>query len=1033
MSLSHLLAQARPAVEQLSLDALASPFPHYVIFFSVSTGQERACTEQVCGDTLDEVWLTAGKSLQRWCEQETKEPCWLRVDAVSNIEALRWENLQKKLRATKRNYFRFGLSFNPTFEYALLEQEIAAHALLYVGTEGVATPNTKNLANYSRQRFGIELQWPENPEQLIWRFSTRSVFSDGQQTWPIESHGRHSGYRKLDAWHDELEPMIYSASDYLARQIKSSGLYHYGWFPCFDRAIPTYNTLRHASSTYSLLEGWEVTRNKQQFSAIERALHSLSETLIHTYQLPDDSEADFLHDTDDEIKLGGNAVSILAMVKYSELTGNLRYLAQMERLANGICFMQNRETGGFSHVLNTGSLSLKAEHRIIYYDGEAVFALMRLYGLTKNPRWLACVERAMDYFIAQKHWQAHDHWLSYCVNELTLYRPEERYYQFGLDNVRGHLDFVLNRVTTYPTLLELMMAAQRMIVRLQADRQHCHLLDDFNLEQFYLALEYRARYLTNGFFWPELAMFFKKPEKIVGSFYIRHHSYRVRIDDVEHYLSGYIAYRKYLHERPSENRLPAPSGKQQLVFLGGNFRYEGNGIEIATIRRCALFIRELDVKPMVIISSWNPALARTVAELQQTGRLPETIEAKTVYDWLPEMLERGELNPLPELSSGQRIKIRQDNAKKIKALRYADEHGHVSYEDFICSRSGLIMLRRSYRTDKGITSLDKIQLSFAGQIRDYATEGAFASAMLTHNLDKTTTWHFLVDKNLAWRDFVCSQPKNILHATMSAVIHSTHRLDNGHYKQAYGHLLQDEKLLDRLLVLTRQQHDELAQEIPGPQRLRTIPHHLDNQSTSRRPEKETSRRVLFMARYSPEKQHQLLFRAFSRVVEKLPDAELHTWGMGALKEDLSLWVKQQNLSHNIYIHGFSADLAEIHRQSACSVLCSHHEGFSLFALESFGYGTPLVSFDIKYGPRDLLKDSGAGLLVENNDEQALADALISLLTDPDKLKIMQENAFRHASRYSEQSVAQLWQAWWQDVRLLHQERHEEIPRKIFSE
>lgn len=1019
MSLSHLLAQTRPMVEQFNIDALTSPSPNYVIFFSVSTGQERAHTELAGGKTLDDAWLAGARALQRWSKKEAKAPIWMRVDVVNHVEALRWDALQSKLRKTKRNYFRFGLSFTPTFEFAILEQEIAANALLYMGTEGVATPNSKNLANYSQQRFGRELQWPDDPAQPIWRFTTCGVFSDGNQTLRIESQGAHSGYRQLPHWQDELEPMIHSASDYLARQIKKSGRYHYGWFPCFDRAIPTYNALRHASSTYALLEGWEVTQNEAQFAAIERALSDLSATLIRTYTLPEGGEADFLIDTGDEIKLGGNAVCILAMAKYTELTGNRQYLAQMERLANGIAFMQYAETGGFSHVLNAADLSLKAEHRIIYYDGEAAFALMRLYGLTKAPRWLERVERAMGYFIAQKHWQAHDHWLSYCVNELTLYRPEERYFQFGLDNVRGHLDFVLNRVTTYPTLLELMMAAQHMIARLQKDEKHRHLLADFDLEMFSRALEYRARYLANGFFWPELAMFFKKPQKIVGSFFIRHHSYRVRIDDVEHYLSGYVAYRKYLQGGQPE--ASAPVRKQQLVFLGSNFRHEGNGIEISTIRRCALFIRELGIKPMVIISSWNPALAATVKQLHQNGKLPQPVEAMTVYDWLPDMLMRGELRPLPEGPAGKVIKTRRDSAGKIEALRYSKDNGHVSHEDFVHPQTRQIMLRRTYRTDQGNTFLEAIHLSFADHVHTYATEGAFAAAMLTHNLDKTTTWHFLVDKNLAWREFVCSEPKNTLHATLSAVIHSTHRLDNGRYKQAYRHLWEDEKRLDRILVLTHQQHDELAQEITGAHRLRTIPHHLDNALTEGTREKTASQRVLFMARYSPEKQHQLLFSAFARVVKQLPEAELHTWGNGALKETLADWVKQNGLDHNIYLHGFSADLEAIHRQSNCAVLCSNHEGFSLFALESLAYGTPQVSFDIKYGPRDLLQDSGAGVLVKANDEQALANALIDLLSDPVKLKAMQENAHRHAGRYSATAIARLWQTWWQEIQLLGEE------------
>ncbi|WP_375058124.1 hypothetical protein [Zobellella sp. DQSA1] len=545
MSLSELLKNTRPTVEQ----RVSALLPPYTLFFSICDGKQRARVVHASAEDWETAWQMGSHQAQLLSQKLGISICWLRVDWVYSTKETTWRDLKRKFRATKRNYFRFGLSLDSECRIAFLEQELNANAMLYGGNQfNHAVLNENNFRIYAQNRYGKHVNLDFDDDHPVYVLSTQGVFCDSSDK-PVLLYGagRHAGRRIIKNLNiSDVYHLIDRGSQYLKSQVKESGQFFYGSHPCFDREINTYNSLRHASTTYAMLEAWEVTQEVALKESIELALDFLTQKLIQDTVLNTGENASFLIDGGNEIKLGGNAVCLLALVKYSELTGSQKYLALLERLALGMKFMQDPSCGKFTHVLHYPDLTVKEPFRIIYYDGEAAFGLIRLYGLTKDPRWLNVVEKAFDYYIVANHWKAHDHWLSYCVNELTLYRPEERYYQFGIQNIADYLDFVVERITTFPTLLELMMAAEKMISRIQRENKYTHLLNQVDIEKFYQALEHRAHYLLNGHFWPEYAMFFKNPQKIVGSFFIRHHAFRIRIDDVEHYLSGFVAYKEFL-------------------------------------------------------------------------------------------------------------------------------------------------------------------------------------------------------------------------------------------------------------------------------------------------------------------------------------------------------------------------------------------------------------------------------------------------------------------------------------------------------
>ncbi|WP_211088564.1 glycoside hydrolase family protein [Listeria innocua] len=475
-------------------------------------------------------------------KNQTEEAISFKMDIAVNYQLENLGEWNRKALKTKKNYYRRGIALNENFKIALMEQEINANAILLPGDEGLAI-NVENMNRYLIQANKNQAQLNLTIDSSVVTFETVGWFFDGKNIHELETASLDHGRRKVEYLTPEIiSTLVENAGEYLAHQVNTTGEFNYGWFACFDKKIKHYNSLCHASTTYSMLEAYELTGNKAILEAATKALTYLEKHFIYEK----DDMAFLIEPELREVKLGGSAATLLALTKYMHITGTKTYLPLCRKIANAILSLQD-ENGKFTHLLEYPSLEVKDIFRIIYYDGEAVFGLLRLYEIDRDSKWLDAAAKSFNHFIQDKYWQNHDHWLSYCANEITKYIKDEAYYEFGLQNAFDNLPFIYERETTFPTFLELTVATKEMTLRMEAEGQQA-LLTSYSLENLEKTITKRALYQLNGYFYPELAMYYKNPARIEGSFFIRHQSFRVRIDDVEHNISGYVRYYQLLKQ-----------------------------------------------------------------------------------------------------------------------------------------------------------------------------------------------------------------------------------------------------------------------------------------------------------------------------------------------------------------------------------------------------------------------------------------------------------------------------------------------------
>ena len=553
-------------LKQSAMDSLDMPQNEKIkCFISVGYPQQRAVVFHGVGNTKDTAFKAAQNDALKFIKAQKVAPPWLKLDVVTMEKKLAIKDFLVLAARTKRFYFKYGISFDDMYNHAFLQQEVNAGALVkYTMFEDVSPNPSKEIAElvgisydadsehtkaqinylnvnaYLRRVRGRNVNIARESVEDIIIFDTTSWFYDEDQLFQMGDTELCTSRRKIDNLSANMtKDLIVKMSHYLRNTIEDSGRFIYGYFSCYNKTISTYNAIYHALGVYSLCETYLVTKDETLLEPIKKSLAYLIDNFLYEV-------GDYLFvvefESNNEIKLGALGVVVLAIEKYLAIFDERdRYLLVMQKIGNAICYMQNPVTGQFTHVFSYPDLEVIEKFRIVYYSGEAAFALMRIYALDKDPRWLKAVHKAFDYFMKHNYWQHYDHWIACCINELTAISPDDKYFEFGLKNTFSNLEFIEKRITTWATLLEMLSVSNTMIKSIYTNDKE-YLLEDYDIDCFYRVIKIRAERLLNGIFFPEFAMYFKSPETILYGSFIRHHTFRVRNDDVAHYLSGYCHY-----------------------------------------------------------------------------------------------------------------------------------------------------------------------------------------------------------------------------------------------------------------------------------------------------------------------------------------------------------------------------------------------------------------------------------------------------------------------------------------------------------
>jgi poly(glycerol-phosphate) alpha-glucosyltransferase len=472
---------------------------------------------------------------------------------------------------------------------------------------------------------------------------------------------------------------------------------------------------------------------------------------------------------------------------------------------------------------------------------------------------------------------------------------------------------------------------------------------------------------------------------------------------------------------------PLPEGYHCAITWGIPTEY--GGMTNALLHRSRAFIQEAGVPVDVLTFAWSLDYGDIRCELEAAGELIPGLRLRNLWEELGQLTESqlatskpgknvvGDFSPI---AAGEAATDETSGGVLRRRVRYASDGKTVLQVDY-------------FRPDGTVVASDRRDVSVKG------VEGGRLVTLCGFDGRPVAAWNQIWPLYLFWLDCVVEGRESFMVVDSKSTANfmtryrrdnvvTMHLVHNSHMASGalppYGELSPTRRYVferlssfDSVVFLTENQKKDVDLVFDNPRNTCVIPNSRSLPAVADPEDGHTPELGIILGSLTGRKRLDHAIRAVAEA-RKSSDLgyRLEIYGQGPDQAALLKLIDSTGMGDHVALRGYSIDARREFERASFTLLTSKLEGQGLVLIEAMSAGCIPISYDVPYGPADIIQDGVNGFLVRAGDVLAMSERIRQLSTmGEEEVRTMRRAAVARAHAFNDEMVVRKWGAAMRDA------------------